>query len=137
MVCGIGTDIVEVKRMRAATERWGRRFLEKVFSDREIAYSFAKRDPYPHLAARFAAKEAMVKALGCLRESADIPAAHIPILRHFEVVSDSSGRPTLGILVPLLPDGVIAHLSLSHEKEYAVAVVVLERREPEQLLYQA
>ncbi len=133
MVCGIGTDIVRVRRIREAAERWGPRFLNKVFSDREIAYSLAKRDPYPHLAARFAAKEAMVKALGCLRESRELPSAYVPALHHFEVLPDRDGRPSLKPLVPVLPDGVVIHVSLSHEKDFAISVVVLERRRSEQL----
>lgn len=131
MVCGIGTDIVEVRRMREATEKWGRRFLKRVFSERELAYSLSKRDPYPHLAARFAAKEAMVKALGCLKETGDIPVSYMPVLRHFEVISDHTGKPALHCPVALLPEGVLPYVTLSHEREYAVAVVVLERRKPQ------
>ena len=59
---GIGADIVEVARIRAAHERHGGAFLERVFTADEIAYCLGMGNPYPHLAARFAAKEAVAKA---------------------------------------------------------------------------
>jgi holo-[acyl-carrier protein] synthase len=64
IVCGIGIDLVHMPRLRAAIERWQGRFLHRVFTPGEIAYCQARRDPVPHFAARFAAKEAGLKALG-------------------------------------------------------------------------
>ncbi|NGX62394.1 MAG: Holo-[acyl-carrier-protein] synthase, partial [Chlamydiae bacterium] len=61
---GVGTDIIEVSRIRIALERHGDRFLERIFTEKERAYSKRASDPIPHLAGRFAAKEAIVKALG-------------------------------------------------------------------------
>jgi holo-[acyl-carrier protein] synthase len=61
---GIGIDLVPISRMRAIIARWDERFLRRVFTDAEIAYCRARRDPAPHFAARFAAKEAALKALG-------------------------------------------------------------------------
>ena len=63
-ISGIGVDLVSIPRMRAVIERWQERFLARVFTEREIAYCRARRDPTPHFAARFAAKEAGLKALG-------------------------------------------------------------------------
>ena len=63
-VRGIGVDLVQIPRMREVIARWQERFLERVFTDAEIAYCRARRDPVPHFAARFAAKEAALKALG-------------------------------------------------------------------------
>src|SRR5438105_3734438 len=60
----IGIDIVEIKRLSRVSKKWGRAFLNKVYTDRELAYAKSKRFPYQHLAARFAAKEAIFKALG-------------------------------------------------------------------------
>ena len=60
----IGIDIVEIKRLKKTSKKWGKAFLAKVYTKREIAYSMNKRYPYQHLAARFAAKEAIFKALG-------------------------------------------------------------------------
>jgi len=64
LVLGVGTDIVDVARIRAAVERHGERFLNRVYTDAELAYCQKHRDPHPMLAARFAAKEAASKALG-------------------------------------------------------------------------
>lgn len=64
VVLGIGTDIVEVARIRSAFERHGERFLHRLYTDEELAYCQKQRDPHPFLAARFAAKEAASKAFG-------------------------------------------------------------------------
>ena len=63
-VRGIGVDLVHLPRMRDVIERWQERFLRRVFTDGEIAYCRARRDPTQHFAVRFAAKEAGLKALG-------------------------------------------------------------------------
>jgi len=63
-VAGIGTDIIEIARVARAAERGGNRFLNRVFTRREISFCMRRRDPWPCLAARFAAKEAVFKALG-------------------------------------------------------------------------
>jgi holo-[acyl-carrier protein] synthase len=64
IVLGVGTDIVEVARIRAALERHGDKFLHRLYTEEEIAYCRKHRDPHPFLAARFAAKEAASKAFG-------------------------------------------------------------------------
>src|SRR5213596_1811069 len=61
---GSGVDLVNIPRMRDVIDRWQDRFLQRVFTEQEIAYCRARRDPVPHFAARFAAKEAGLKALG-------------------------------------------------------------------------
>jgi len=61
---GIGVDLVRIPRLRQVVERWQDRFLRRVFTEAELAYCLKRRDPIPHLAARFAAKEAVLKALG-------------------------------------------------------------------------
>lgn len=64
MVVGIGIDVVEIARIRRLRERWQDRFLQRVFTEAELAYALRRHDPAQHLAARFAAKEATLKALG-------------------------------------------------------------------------
>lgn len=64
VVLGVGTDIVEVERVRSAHERHGDKFLHRIYTDEEISYCQKHRDPHPFLAARFAAKEAASKAFG-------------------------------------------------------------------------
>jgi holo-[acyl-carrier protein] synthase len=111
MTEGLGIDIVEIKRIRQLHERYGDRFLQRLFSVDETTYAFSRRDPYPHLAARFAAKEALIKAGGYRKP--------LPWNR-MEVRLDSSGKPYL--YLEGCPSA--SHLvSLSHTEDYAVAVV--------------
>ena len=63
-IVGLGMDATEVDRIAASLERYGDRFLQRVFTDGEIAYCMRRRNPAPHLAGRFAAKEAGMKAIG-------------------------------------------------------------------------
>ncbi len=123
MIYGIGVDIVRVERMKIAHEKWGDTFFKKIFSPDEITYCFKKSDPYPSLAVRFAAKEAVIKAIG----------AEINVrLKDVEVTNNDKGRPSVivrGELQDFFNKNNIkhTHLSLSHEKKYAVASVVLEK----------
>ena len=88
-VLGLGTDLVEVDRFRLALERQGDRLLDRIFSDAERAYAFRHRNAAPHLAARFGAKEAVMKALGVgLWKFA---------LRDVEVIRLPSGQPTVAL----------------------------------------
>jgi len=64
MIKGIGTDLVDVCRIRKAEKKWGEGFIKRVFTENELSYCNLKNNPYPHLAGRFAAKEAVMKALG-------------------------------------------------------------------------
>ncbi len=82
IILGIGTDIVEIRRVRKAWERTGDHFLERVFTPRELDYCRRFSDPWPHLAARFAAKESVIKAFGSSVEPLEI-----------EIVRDSKGPP--------------------------------------------
>jgi holo-[acyl-carrier protein] synthase len=122
MIYGIGVDIIKIARMRAAVERWGGRFLKRVFTEGEIAYAYSKKDPYLSLSVRFAAKEALIKAIG-----SEIPVS----LTDIEVMNFGSGRPFIkvnGGLKLFFGERSLrtAHLSLSHEREYGVACVVVE-----------
>jgi holo-[acyl-carrier-protein] synthase len=123
MIYGIGIDIVKVKRMRDVVEKWGQKFLERVFTESEISYCYEKKEPYLSLAVRFAAKEALIKAIGFTISVS---------LTDIEVINIATGRPFLrvnGKLENFFQEKSIrkAHLSLSHEHEYGVACVVLEQ----------
>lgn len=126
MIVGLGTDLVEIGRIQRAVERWGDHFLDRIFTAAERAYCMdSKKNPYPHLAARFAAKEAVIKALTPLRA----PGEGAPNLTDIEVANDAAGRPDIRLHGParsVLKDHQL-HVSLSHEKHYAVATVVLAR----------
>ena|SRR3990167_5343267 len=123
MIVGTGIDIVEIDRIRKAVERWGKNFLSKVFTPREIKYSNSRRSAYPHLAGRFAAKEACLKALGVPRRT-EIWWTQI------EVFNDKEGRPHMEFHKDALrlkkKRGVVeVMVSLSHSKNYAVASAIL------------
>lgn len=117
-IVAIGTDIVAVERLRGVFDRHQERFLERHFTPQEAAYCLAQADPLPSLAARFAAKEAFQK---CWPESFG--------WREVWVEKDGA-RPRLGytpkIAERMAAEGWRVHLSLSHEKEHALAVVILE-----------
>jgi holo-[acyl-carrier protein] synthase len=124
MILGSGVDLCEVSRIEAAITRHGRRFLERVYTEREIAYAESKANRFERYAARFAAKEAGMKALGTGWRGG-------VAWRDFEVANLPSGRPTLRFhgraaeIAGKLGVGRIA-LSMTHTKEQALAMVVLE-----------
>ncbi len=122
-IIGIGTDLARIERFRKFLTP-DNKFLERVYSCEEREYAFVKRDPAPHLAARFAAKEAFLKALGTgLRDGLT--------WQQVVVVRDELGCPSLqvsGRAAQLMAErgAKSAFLSYSHDGEYAVATVVLE-----------
>jgi len=110
----IGLDIVEVGRIRRVIRR-NPGFLDRVFTPKEIAYCRGRKDPWPHFAVRFAAKEAVWKALGQDRVG----------LQDISVERDGRGKPGVLIKGRRTP-GV--KVSLSHGEDYAVAVAIKEAR---------
>ncbi|MBI3592027.1 MAG: holo-ACP synthase [Nitrospirae bacterium] len=130
---GIGTDIVEIERIREAVRKWGDRFLKKIFTEEEIAYCYKKKDPFPHLAVRFAAKEAVIKALSTSTSehlTQDTEARlKISKLKDIEILNQPTGKPfvnLLGSLKTSYQDMFIIHLTLTHERSHAIATVVVE-----------
>ena len=123
MIVGTGIDIVEVPRVAAAIARFGERFLRRIFTDSEIRYCQSKHNSVERFAARFAAKEAALKALGTGWRGVS--------WREVEVGREPGGRPTVAFIgraaqaAAKLGAGR-ASLSLSHTAEHAVAQVILE-----------
>ena len=123
MIYGVGIDIVKIERMKQVVEKWGHHFLDRVFTENEILYCYGKKEPHLSLAVRFAAKEALIKAIGSVS---------LVSLKDIEVVNAETGKPLLhivGKLEKVLREKLIkrVHLSLSHEHEYGVACVILEQ----------
>jgi len=119
----IGIDIVEIKRLSRVSKRWGSGFLKKVYTDRELAYARSKRFPYQHLAARFAAKEAIFKALGEVEKN-------FVGWRNVEILNDAYGKPVVhwhGAAERVRKKRNLkgAVVSLSHTENYAVASALL------------
>jgi holo-[acyl-carrier protein] synthase len=124
MILGVGVDIVEVSRVNGVYGRHGNRFLERILRPAEIAYCLSHQRPGPHLAARFAAKEAIAKAFGGGLGKA-------PGWQDVEVLNHDSGEPYVVLHGPglrlLASRGASRlHLSLSHTEHYAAAVAILE-----------
>jgi holo-[acyl-carrier protein] synthase len=125
MIVGTGIDIAEPARVRAAAERYGRRFLERVFTEKEIVYCERKRNKWERYAARFAAKEAGMKALGTgWRRGVR--------WRDFEVAHLPGGRPTLALSGQAKKfarrQGVRrVALSLTHAEQFVLAQVIFEK----------
>lgn len=124
MLLGLGTDLIETRRVEQSIDRFGDRFLERIFSPREIAYCKRKKNAAESFAARFAAKEAGAKALGT-------GISRGVTWKDFEVKRETSGRPSLhlsGRAAELaLAIGVKRiQLSLTHSRDLAMAVVVVE-----------
>ena len=122
MIVGIGADIAEIARFRRAFERFGQVFLERILTPEELAV--LPKNPLPYLAGRFAAKEAAVKALGTGFSQGIGP-------RQIRVAHTEEGAPRLIFQGRALEQARrlgVAHswISISHERNYAVAIVVLE-----------
>jgi holo-[acyl-carrier protein] synthase len=123
MIAGVGTDIVAVARLGKLYARHGERALDKLLAAAERGDFARAKDPARFLAKRFAAKEALGKALG-------IGVATPATLPNIAVVHDALGKPAFAYapqLARLLAErGLVAHLSISDESDFAVAFVVLE-----------
>ena len=132
MIFGIGTDICDVRRIRAVLERRGDRFAERVLGPHEIAVFRARRAQFEdrgvrYLATRFSAKEAFSKAIGM--------GMRMPMTwRHCEIVKAPSGKPEIRLHGALAEwfdaRGLQAHVSVTDETDYAASFVVVETREP-------
>jgi holo-[acyl-carrier-protein] synthase len=129
MIYGIGTDICDIRRIRASLEKHGERFAQKVLSDNEMQTYRARSERWPergvrYVATRFSAKEAFSKAIGM--------GMRMPMTwRLCEVAKLPSGQPTL-VLHGVLKEwfeakGLTAHVSVSDESDYATSYCVVEK----------
>ncbi|HHF42802.1 MAG: holo-[acyl-carrier-protein] synthase [Candidatus Aminicenantes bacterium] len=115
MVVGLGFDLIEVERIKQVTEKYPK-FLDRVFTPREKEYSLAQKNPYLHLAARFAAKEAFFKAIGRRIPWSKIGIYNLP-----------SGQPELELFTSVSVEFDRMRVSLCHLNSVAGAVVILEK----------
>lgn len=125
MIIGTGVDIVEIARFRNVMERLKDRFVLRVFTPSEQEFCNKHRDPAPHFAVRFAAKEAMFKALGT-GWAKGVTWLDVEILRERTEAPRLSLRGEAERLCKSMGAGKI-HLSLSHSEHSAIAVVILEQ----------
>ena len=120
MKISCGTDIIEIKRIKESIEELGDKFLNRVYTDKEIKYCESKKSQkYQHYAARFAAKEAVFKAIsGRLKNKYAIG------WKNIEVINDENGRPYIYFLDTEIKEIEEIDISISHCKAYATANVV-------------
>ncbi|MEJ2720041.1 MAG: holo-ACP synthase [bacterium] len=124
MIKGMGVDTIELDRIARVFNEYGERFLDRVYSPEEKAYALKFADPVPRLAARFAAKEACMKALGT--------GWNMGVRwKDITVLNNAMGKPELTLrgkaneFLQKLSAGRI-HLSLTHSKTHATAIVIFE-----------
>ena len=125
MIYGTGIDLVHIKRMEKVIERWGDRFIHRVFTPGEIEICYNRASPHAAFSLRFAAKEAFSKAIGTGMKKG-------VRWKDIEVFHHAGGRPGLklhGRSLEICKKENITkyHLSLSDEGEYGIAIVVLEK----------
>jgi holo-[acyl-carrier protein] synthase len=125
MICGIGIDLVENDRLARIIARWGSKFLQRVFSEGEIRYCEKHVQAEVNYGARFAAKESFLKALG-------MGLGMGVKLKEIEVIHNEKGKPELflwGAAKAQIEKRSIEkiHLSLTHTRKYATAIVLLEK----------
>lgn len=121
---GIGIDIIEINRIEEAVQKWGERFLSRIFTQREIKYCYRRKRPYPSLAGRFAAKEATMKALGTGWRRG---IRWIDI----EILPGPTGAPTVSLYgeARKIAGSRRILVSLSHSQVYAVSTALLQENE--------
>jgi holo-[acyl-carrier protein] synthase len=123
-VAGVGIDIIDINRMKRMRKKYGLSFLTKVFTDTEIEICLASRRPDQMFAARFAAKEATMKALGAGLFSG-------VRFKDIEIEGGSMAKPTVRVhdraaQAADLPGPPKVFISITHEKDYAAAVAIIE-----------
>ncbi len=117
MILGTGVDITEVNRIKKAVEKWGDSFLNRVFTAGELINAKTRGSLYQHLAGRFAAKEAVFKALG--DENLN--------WQDVEILNDKQGKPSCKLL-NAKGKGTDVIVSISHVKNYAVANAIITKK---------
>jgi holo-[acyl-carrier protein] synthase len=118
---GIGIDIIEISRIKLSIEKYGDKFLNKIYTENEIKYCLSKTNKYQHLAARFAAKEAVYKALTTGWEKG-------LSWHNIEVFNEPSGMPHVklnGKLQNFLSDDKSLKISMSHSRDYVACVAII------------
>jgi len=120
MIESLGIDLIEIKRVKKVKERWGKRFLERVYTPKELEYCLRKKYPEGSLAGRFAAKEAVMKALGTGLSSG-------VSWKDIEIINNGKGKPEVflyGKTRKLLGKKRVL-ISISHTKEDAIAQAMI------------
>ncbi len=121
MVIGIGIDIIEIERIKESVDEYGDHFLKKVYTKSEIKYCLSKKNKYQHLAARFAAKEAIYKAISSNWDSE-------LSWQDMEIINAPNGMPEVkfkGNLEKFLSNEKSLKISMSHSRDYVACVAIV------------
>jgi len=121
MVIGIGIDIIEIDRIKKSVDEYGDQYLQKVYTPDEIKYCLAKKNKYQHLAARFAAKEAIYKAISS-NWSSEFG------WQDMEIINAPNGMPEVkfkGNLEKFLSNEKSLKISMSHSRDYVACVAIV------------
>jgi len=125
MVIGIGIDIIEIERIKNSIDKFGRGFLNKIYTQNELDYCLAKHNKYQHLAARFAAKEAIYKAIATGWEKD-------ATWKSMEISNEPNGMPIvkfIGKLKEFLADDKDIKISISHSENYVTCVAIIYKKQ--------
>ncbi len=121
MIFGIGIDIIEIERIEESVNKFGDRFLNKIFTEVELEYSLTKKNKFQHLAARFAAKEAIAKALATGWSKGFR-------WKDIEIYNEKSGLPKVklsGNLAEFLGDNKSLQITMSHSHHYVTCFAII------------
>jgi holo-[acyl-carrier protein] synthase len=121
MVIGIGIDIIEIDRIKQSVDEYGDRYLQKVYTPDELKYCLSKKNKYQHLAARFAAKEAIYKAISSNWNSE-------LSWQDMEIINAPNGMPEVkfkGNLEKFLSNEKSLKISMSHSRDYVACVAIV------------
>jgi len=121
MIFGIGIDIIEIERIQQSVEKFGDRFLNKIFTEGELEYSLSKKNKFQHLAARFAAKEAISKAMATGWSKGFK-------WKDIEIYNEKNGMPNVklsGMLAKFVSEDKSLKITMSHSDHYVTCFAIL------------
>lgn len=124
MILGIGIDIIEIERIKQSIDNYGDQFLKKIYTKTELEYSLNKKNRYQHLAARFAAKEAIIKSLAGVGDKGFS-------YQDIEIYNEVNGLPRVNLynsLKKYLGDKKEILISMSHSDNYVTCVAILSQK---------
>lgn len=124
MILGIGIDIIEIERIKQSIDNYGDQFLKKIYTKTELDYSLNKKNRYQHLAARFAAKEAIIKSLAGVGDKGFS-------YQDIEIYNEVNGLPRVNLynsLKKYLGDKKEILISMSHSDNYVTCVAILSQK---------
>ncbi len=119
MIC-IGNDIVNVLRIESIIDKYGKIFLKKIFSKKEITYCSSKKNPNIHFSGKFSAKEAVIKAIGHFDPSCKI------FFKDIEILNDENSRPFVNLKKDSL-ESLNVKITISHTDEYASSFALIQK----------